>query len=132
MRKFLTRLVYQLDKPFYVWALLAGPIWAQNITIFAIWTYVILFLSVLFADASTRKEVLERARKDREFAEEQMEHKASPIWMLPSLAVAVTAASQAWFVSATFYGVLVLMSYGAYSSKKDAIKEIIGENQDQK
>jgi hypothetical protein len=132
MRKFLTRLVYQLDKPFYVWALLAGPQWAQNITFFAIWIYIALFFFVLLSELASRADVLEKAKEDRAFAELMAKDKVSFLWTLPSFAAAIAAASQAWFVSATLYAVFLFLSYGASTSKKDEIRRILDENQGQK
>ncbi|NOQ49900.1 MAG: hypothetical protein GQ553_04485 [Nitrosomonadaceae bacterium] len=133
MKKFLHKLVFQLDKPFYIWALLAGPIWAQNITFFAIWVYITLLVFVVIIEVAARETVLEKVKRDKELGRSQelvektLDSKPNWLWILPSLAVSVAAASQAWFASASIYAVLILISFGSAASKYDDIKRIIDE-----
>lgn len=133
MKKFLKKIAFQLDKPFYIWALLAGPIWAQNITFFAIWVYITLLVFVVLIELGAREGVLEKVRRGKELGENQeiiedvLDSKPNWLWILPSLAVSVAAASQAWFASASIYAVLIFISFGCAASKYDDIKRIIDE-----
>ena len=121
MKKFLTKLVFQLDKPFYVWALVAGPAWAQNIAFFAIWVYIVLLLAMCVINAGKKKEVHElmEVPGNKEEMERWLEPKYTWLWTIPSLCVAVAAASQAWFVSAFFYALFILLSLGSAIDLKD-------------
>lgn len=125
MKKFLKKLAFQLDKPFYVWALLAGPPWAQNITLFAIWIYIVLLLLVFATQMMNKSEMPENVRNNRKEVEELAAIKPNFLWALPSLAVGVAAASQAWFFCATIYFILILVTFGGSINLRDRAKEAL-------
>ena len=129
MKKTLKKAFFQLDKPFYVWALVAGPPWAQNIAFFAIWFYTVLLLAMVFINAAKSKELkaLAKVPGNKEDMKEFVEKKINFLWMVPSLCVAIAAASQAWFVSAFFYASSILMSFAGAVGLKQDMKETLDE-----
>ncbi len=127
MKKFLKSLAYQADKPFYVWALTLGPVWAQNITFVALWIYTALLALLVIAQIGDIQIGIERAKKDKEWGRNHLAEGGSGFWTLPSFIVVGVLAAKGWFVTSFFFGALVLISYGTALIKKEGIKEAIGE-----
>ncbi len=127
MKKVLSKLAFQLDKPFYIWALTLGPKWAQNITFVALWIYVPLLAILVLAQIGDSQIGIERAKKDKEWAKDHLSKSGSGLWALPSFIVAGVLAAKGWFVTSFFFGIVVLVSYSIALLKKEAIKEAIDE-----
>ena len=96
--KAIKRIAYQLDKPFYIWALTVGPEWAQNVTLVALWIYIPLLCLMVLGGERITDHTVEEAKKDPEVAKRYLRNDYLR-WFLriPTLATVVAAAAAAWF-----------------------------------
>jgi hypothetical protein len=130
-REFLTKLGYQADKPFYAWALIWGPKWAQNVTFVALWIYIPLIAVYLLSQMIGVEKSIDRAKEDKEWGKDYLSKCGSGLWALPSFIVAGTLAAEGWFATAFFFSILILTSCCVRLFERDGIREAISDNQDQ-
>lgn len=106
----LKRITTPLLHAFFIWAVLLGPLWAKNLTLFLVWIggvslflLTVFFFLLLVADP---EKVVENPDNQKRFSS-----KVRHLWKIPPIATALVLAAQGWTVTAVFWSVVLTLAY---------------------
>ena len=127
MTDFLKRIIGTSLPVFYIWALLYGPAWAQNLTLFMIWfagACAFLVTAIFFLALIIDPDKIVDDPNNQKIFSGKLRH----LWKIVPAAALVVVAMHGWTISAIYWAVIMafawildaIVSAGVKESKEEA------------
>ena len=93
------------EKAFYIYAILIGPVWAKNLTVFALWTLSFLFIALYHTWSGNGEKMMKKAVNTGEEDDWKliMTKKRNALYHLVTIALIGTMAAMHWWWTAALY-----------------------------
>ena len=110
MKAVARKLCGSVGHAFFIWAILLGPMWSKNLTLFLIWIggaslvfLTLFFFLLLVADP---EKIVQDPDNQKRFS-----GKLRHLWKLPPMATALVLAAQGWTFTAIFWTLTLMGAY---------------------
>ena len=116
------------EKAFYIYAILIGPAWAKNLTVFALWTLSVLFIALYHTWSSDEERMMKVAvnTEDKDDWKLVLSKKRNPIYHFITIALIGTMAAMHWWWTAALYSLGCLHWWTMISQ----IREEVGKQEE--
>ena len=127
-KKFIAEVSQQAVKIFMIWAVIMGPNWAQNLTMFCLWI-VIVGMGILACAVGVAKEgALLKAKEDEAWARKQIASRTHWVRNIPAFALLGTLAAMGWTWTAIFYAITWFLMHVIHNDTVTKMENMLDES----